>query len=550
MGSSQETVSSRFEWRQSPQHDTWERDIDECEEFYRSSAKKEVGCFPVTVCAVLATGQRHEAGDSVEAALRTAWGDLRHDHPTLGSRLKVSDACKRRKRVYEPFKDGDEEASWLDATFKVVECDGDALEWFSNNPPPFEISTLFLVRTRPTEDIKTASQQTIFLRCPHDVTDGVGVLYLIHQLLDHAALAFEQNTSQSPTQRTRDWTLEPDRLSPSLRIAARIPEVLSSSHTKRLEEIRAHNGTIYNHPALLSLPASGSPSDNGKTQRVSRIVERSFTSQILSKCKSVAPGISVTHVFMAALAIALAELQPKKDAPYPARYVNHSMINLRPFLSPEYNGPDHAAAPYHTISAQAVSIDVKAGRSTEDESRASELPQLAARVRDFYKTVRPVVGPEVHEQICLAPATFKSFTAPEGSDPHAASDPPFCPVALSSIGNVSSFVASKYGPFEVKSVWAASEPLGAGVALFLGTWGGRLELSAVFDTRFHDAAYVKDFLGRILTCVCKGLGVDVEALASQTGGEKKRAYEADETREDGNEHPARRVNAVPRSPPA
>jgi hypothetical protein len=47
-----ETQSPRFLW-QKTQHGVWEPDIDECERFYKFSARKENGCFPVTGCASL-----------------------------------------------------------------------------------------------------------------------------------------------------------------------------------------------------------------------------------------------------------------------------------------------------------------------------------------------------------------------------------------------------------------------------------------------------------------------------------------------------------------
>jgi hypothetical protein len=37
------------------------------------------------------------------------------------------------------------------------------------------------------------------------------------------------------------------------------------------------------------------------------------------------------HIFTAALALAVCELQAQKKDPYPVRYVGHGMINLRPF---------------------------------------------------------------------------------------------------------------------------------------------------------------------------------------------------------------------------
>lgn len=206
---------------------------------------------------------------------------------------------------------------------------------------------------------------------------------------------------------------------------------------------------------------------------------------------------------MAALALVLAQFQSPRDTREDARefrYVNHSMINLRPYCQPPYNGPDHAAAAYHTISAQALAIDVDVN-VTIPPSSPPDLAQAVCKVRDFFKETFSDTNSR-SDQIAFVCETFKSITPALGADLHAVSETPFCPVPLSSLGNVSNIVAKRYGAIEVQHVWAASEPIGAGVALFLGTWEGNLELSAVFDTRYHEREVVRVFLESIVRFVC------------------------------------------------
>lgn len=206
---------------------------------------------------------------------------------------------------------------------------------------------------------------------------------------------------------------------------------------------------------------------------------------------------------MAALALVLAQFQELRDTKKDVRrfrYVNHSMINLRPYCRAPYNGPDHAAAAYHTISAQALAID------TIPPSSPPDLAQAVCKVRDFFKSTFSDTNSR-SDQIAFACETFKSITPAPGADIHAVSETPFCPVPLSSLGNVSNIVARRHGVIEVQHVWAASEPIGAGVALFLGTWEGNLELSAVFDIRYHEREVVRVFLESIVRCVCGGLDV-------------------------------------------
>ncbi|XXH02464.1 hypothetical protein Hte_008840 [Hypoxylon texense] len=509
-----ETQPSRFEWQKSP-NEAWEREIDECEIFYKLSSRQGSGCYPVTGCAsftidvpnVATTASKTDAEIDVKGAFQKAWMTLCHRHPTLRSRIEHDEKSGGWKRVYSTLKGKDEEQDWFSSTFKVVDADVTPLQWFNNDSTNFETSTLFLVRSKQSGSKEEAElPQTIFLRCPHDVTDGVGVLQLVDQLFSHAATAYEQGAKYvSP-----EWGNEHERLSPCLRVAAAIPESFSDDQTKHFEEIQTRNGTVYSHAGLLSLPPSSVAvaSEQSKRQRFPLVLPKDTTERILRGCKTIAPGVSVTHVFMSALAQALSQLQPKKEESYPVRYVNHSMINLRPYCRDPFKNPEHAAAAYHTVSAQALGIDLVVPRTSanvENEGESNDFARIAAEVRDYYKRVRPASPTD--DQIVLAPLMFKSLTAPSGSNPHAASDPPFCPVALSSIGNVSSMVNPKHGSFHITNIWAASEPIGAGVALFLGTWNGQIELSGVFDTRYHDATYIEKFLWRIVNCVCKGLGI-------------------------------------------
>ncbi|KAI0106767.1 hypothetical protein F4814DRAFT_428969 [Daldinia grandis] len=504
---SPETQYHRLQWTKTPRR-TWEREIDECEEFYNSSIRNGEGCYPVTSCASFiikppdSVTIEEDEDRLIENALRKAWVALHYDHPTLRTRVERGEDGTRRKRVYSIFEDKEEEKRWLDSTFKVIDVEGAPLQWFNSTSAPFKISTLFLVKSRE----KSNHHRHLFLRSPHDITDGVGVLQLLNNLFKHAAIAYKQVTQYV----LPGWGDEHERLSPCLRLVTETPVSFTESQIRRFKEIQTQNGTIYTHPGLLSLPLSSNPtaSQHEKRQRVALSVSKATTDKILRSCKAVAPGVSVTHVFVSALALALSELQPRKEQPYTVRYANQSMVNLRPHCRYPYNTPEHAAAAYHTVSAQALGIDliVPASTDTANGDNVDQLSKIAIKARDYFNTVRPVSPGD--DNVIFAPMVFKSLTAPPGSDPHAVSETPFCPVPLSSIGNIASIVSPNHGPFELSGVWAASEPIGAGVAVFLATWDGKIELSGVFDTRYHNADYIEKFLGRILNCVLEGLGID------------------------------------------
>ncbi|KAK6949579.1 hypothetical protein Daesc_009662 [Daldinia eschscholtzii] len=466
------------------------------------------GCYPVTACAsftlepskIVATNGSEEHG--IKDALRKAWIVLHYHHPTLRTRVERGEDSNGWRRIYSTFKNKGEEERWLDSTFKVVDVDGDPLQWYNNASAPFEVSTLFLVRTKE----KNKYLDHVFLRCPHDITDGIGILHLLNNLFNHAGLAYQQGARYI----LPEWGNEHKKLSPCIQLITDTPESLTESQIERFEDIQNQNKTTYMHPGLLGLPTSSSltiPSQDGKRQRVAVSVSKATTDEILRGCKDFATGVTVTHVFVSALAMALSELQPRKGEPYTVRYANQTMINLRPYCPEPYNTPEYADAPYHTVSTRALGIDlvVPALADTEKGNKMDELAKAAAKVRDYFKAVRPVSSAD--ESVIFSPLVFKSLTPPPDSNPHTVSETPFCPVPLSPIGNIASMVSPVHGPFQLSWVWIASEPIGAGVAAFLSTWDGRIELSAVFDTRYHSGEYVEQFLRRTMACVLEGLDI-------------------------------------------
>ncbi|KAF4445468.1 hypothetical protein F53441_10810 [Fusarium austroafricanum] len=495
---------SQFHWKKSSEG-TWKRQIDECEDFYRLYTKEDHGCYPIIACASfhIKSSVAHEYNFVVKS-LRDAWAFLRYKHPTLGSRIERDTKTDTWKRVYTPFESKEDVDRWLHSTFKITHINTSALKWFNDNARPFEIPNIYVIKS-DTE----IPRQEVFLRCPHDITDGVGIIQLVNQLFTKAAEIRSQHAEYQYPVPDEDLDI---RLSPCLRVAASIPGQLSESQHQRFEKMQIENGRTYTHPGLLSLPPSSSPAIQAdfRTKRIAITIPRAVSSQILAHCKEVAPGVSVTHVFVSALAMALSECQPRKKEAYPVRYVDRPMLNLRPFCSSPYNSPDHAGAAYHGVCAQALGIDLEVPSMTDDEAKPSPLPRLATQVRDFYNQLKPTLSNETHEQVLLAPLTFKSLSPPPGADPWAVSDPPFCPVSLSSIGNLASIVASSNEILELTNVWIASQPIGAGVALFLGTWDGKIELSGVFNTQYHSEDYVQKFLEGITKNVYNGLDIDEE----------------------------------------
>jgi hypothetical protein len=213
--------------------------------------------------------------------------------------------------------------------------------------------------------------------------------------------------------------------------------------------------------------------------------------------------------------MALSDLQARKDEAYTARYVDRPMINIRPYCRKPFNTPDHAAAAYHAVATQALGIDVKVPGIADGGVRFNSLPELTIRVRDLYRQLKPDPLKQTYEQALFAPWVFQTLSPPPGVDPWAVQESPFCPVSLSSIGNLAAIVNGSGDLFALTKIWVASQSISAGVAVFLASWDGQIELSSVFNTQYHSEEYVEAFLEKILTHVFEGLGVEEGSWGSE-----------------------------------
>lgn len=262
-----------------------------------------------------------------------------------------------------------------------------------------------------------------------------------------------------------------------------------------------------------------------KAKRIAVSVPKGISAQILAGCQNLGSGATLTHVFVSALAMALAEFQPRKQETYTVHYVDRPMLNLKPFCKDPYSSPDHAGATYHAVCAHALGVDLEVpGLAAGKDVATKALPKIALDVRDFYNKHKPTLLEDIHEQALFVPLTFKSQFPQPGTDPWSISDPPFCTVSLSSIGNLSSVVATSSETFELTNVWVTSESIITGVAIFLGSWNGEIELSSVLNSQFHREEHMQ----KVLECILNYLHVPCttkDPLAVYCSIDKSRRYQ-------------------------
>jgi hypothetical protein len=486
----------------------WERNIDEAEQFYTTLAKKFGGTgrtfFAMTAHVSFSVPlEGRSSFNEVVTALRSAWLQLRYDHPTIASWVEYDTKSNRCKKVYNALPHGDNlcRQAWVDDTFKVVSSGQTGKEWCNSDPPVPKLPTLFLL-TRPISNDNYEAD--IVLRSQHDIIDGIGSLHLLNNLFKYASLFLE-----NPAAASVEFCCEWKNLSPPMRVAASIPNSLEPEQQVRLEEIYKRNSSLRQGVEIATVPFKRGPVIPERHQRVELNLNLDESSQILKAAKS--SGASVTHVYHAAIALVMRDLQERRRDERKVRYISYSLINERPLCQKPFNSPQHAASVYHSISGLSLAIDLDVPSSTGEQTpitsaaRKNEFIDVLEQVKKYYITIR-----DDKEHILLAPSYWAHATPdyPTGTTIPPVPAPNEEPsISISSLGVVDKILSSKHGAFNLESPWVTGEELGTGLGLFLGTFRGRLCLSAAYNDAWHDESGAMKVLRDCNELVVHGLGL-------------------------------------------
>ncbi|KAJ5504896.1 hypothetical protein N7463_007770 [Penicillium fimorum] len=497
------TLYQEFAWTQT-EPGRWERNIDEVEQFYTTLARRFEGTgrtfFAMTAHISFSVPQGTILQDSI-AALKNAWLQLRYDHPTIASWVEYDSKSSRCKKIYESFQGGDtvSHKAWLDETFRIVSNGQTGKEWCNSDPPVPKLPTLFLItRASPPNNY----QADVVLRSQHDTIDGIGSLHLLNNLFKYASL-FLENPSSALPKFGNEWK----NLSPPLRVAARIPVSLEEKQEIRLREISEANASLREGIEIVKLPFQHGQAAPRRHQRVELNLDLEQSRKLLYAIKRI--GASVTHVYHAAIALVLRDLQYRGPNERKVHYINYSLINERPLCKEPYNSPRHAAAVYHSVSGSSLVISMSVPSRTEDQERNAIKPKkeeflgIVEQVKTYYLGIR-----DDKEHISLAPHYWALSTPayPDGPDvPPVPAQNEEPSVSISSLGVIDNIVSPCHGQFELESPWVTGEELGKGLGLFLGTFRGRMCLSAAYNDAWHDENEVSKFLRDCNELVVLGL---------------------------------------------
>lgn len=507
-----------FKWRQVepevPDQKIWQRDIDECEYFYyavsqqyKSSGRSffhMTGHLSLRV-ATVELGPSVDGDSLFDNALQKAWLSLRKKHPGIASQIKWDHTRQKYMKEYRS-----EIRGWEEETLVFVRDGKTGCEFANSDPPAPASPTLYVLCPRAAEGEGNWTRRDLVFRSPHDIIDGIGTLYLLNNF---AELVSETLASGNIPVTADVEQPEESRLSPPFRIAADVPADITSLVQNRLDEAES----VYDSPSTseaaepIGVPYKKGALLPGKHQRVELVLGKDETAQVLASCKQL--GVTVTHVFHAAIAIVLRDLQerPNNGTPLPVQYVNYILRNERASCKPPFNnGKLHPAGVYHSVSSQKLVIDMLITPEATIQDLAGERKtaflDATLKMRDFYNMVRddkqhsalvPFIWAQGTPEIPLLTNDASELPVPPPKD--------IAPVSISSMGRIDSIMPPNHGIVELYNPWVTGEELKNGLGLFLGTFRGQLEISAAYNDAWHDEQGAMRFLQECLAIVRNGL---------------------------------------------
>ncbi|KAF7556687.1 hypothetical protein G7Z17_g1255 [Cylindrodendrum hubeiense] len=492
----------------------WQRSIDELEQFYATMVVLYEGSgrmfFGMTGHVSLninvpSDKTPEQAGELVDQALGKAWLTLAHLHPTIGAQVTQVPETQEWVKTYRQFQEEADTRAWLDRTLVPVSTGQTGEEWANSDPPAPKLPTLFNIHVPAQESDNRDVHRDLVFRSPHDIIDGVGTLILLGNLIAHASRAYNEGDAyQVPA---FDGS-EIANLSPSYRIAANAPPELTKAQRERIEKMALQKAEAASpgDAEVLALPFRHGAVVPGRHQRAALALNKNQTSQLLALCK--AAGATPTHVFHAAAAIVLRDVQDRPTEAKRVRYVNYILRNERASCDTPYSTAKHPAALYHSVSGQSLVVDMTlsaAGDAPDEVTRRQEFFDAVEVMKDFYQEVR-----NDQEHYALAPTMWAAATPQLPSSPRPLPVPPpntRPAVSISSMGRTDTIIPPTTGNFNIRNPWVTGEELGNGLGLFLSTFDGELCLSAAYNDAWHTKADVSDYLDRCKEVVFNGLSI-------------------------------------------
>lgn len=388
--------------------------------------------------------------------------------------------------------------TWLEETFHVENNGKNATELANEDIKLGRFPELYLLQTgneivpsgcgdRGSETRE--KRMSMMFRSRHDIIDGVGSMKLLNYLFDFAAEYFKAASKKQ----FLSFGDEVKRLSPPLHIAASIPESPTELQLARLDKLRVESARARENIELIMYPGPITSKAPGKSQQIGIKIPPRHSSELISKCKSF--RVSATHVFHAAIAVTLRDLQARQDVARKASYISYALIDVRKFCGKSGEQDSHPASVLSCVSLNSLFVELTIPSASEDFSkmRNEDLISALHQVKAFYNSI--VVD---NDFLAVTPAVYESLTPAYPEQVLPIEEPsPLRAVSLSSLGVLDSLVQPRHGPFTIHDPWGIGAEYSTGMGLFLGTFDGEMKLWAGYNEAFHESEDVFSFLSAV-----------------------------------------------------
>lgn len=386
--------------------------------------------------------------DDILDRLKTAWIALRHDHPFLATSIVD------HKVVYQTPSTLDLE-EWVKTTLVVCNDVDDPVTRLRCNAG----ASLF--------PILEYGRVSLMIKCPHRYIDGRGMIKLLNSLVKLVA-----------NPRSVTFGKEAKNLSPSLRVAAGIP---NPSPEKVLETMNAIGAHISRPPSNRLKPLTGS---NLAVMPMWKIMAFSVqdTQKIVKGAKI--NGLTVTHIVCAGIALAV-KVVGGDNGPWQ----NLVPFSLRPYLTPPYDNAD-----LYPVSCWVLQIPVVA--------ELTDLISTAKRIKTIYTSVPK-------EDLTIQAAAWDHFY--DKIAPGQCELPTMKTPCVSSLGVLDTLFSAA----DIPTVKVSKLQLGVDAVdeAFIGfhawTFQGRFQIGASYQNAYYTDEMVMECLQQVATCLEEGLDVEL-----------------------------------------
>ena len=425
----------------------YERALDPVERMYQAIAVPPIAGGAEHAPIVLAIRLGNVDGHDLKKNLRTAWRLLRYAVPCLATTIEAG------MRVYR-IANADELEAWTKRTF-IVQYGVCAHDLFSELGHVSEAMLYYLPQA-----------EEIMLRVPHYMTDGIGAIMAINDLLRLAISPVE-------VQFGTEWK----RLSPSIQLAAEIRAPTEAQRKSTQAKMLDWSSSL---PSIgLPLTISGRPP--GRSRRLQSTFK--INESMMIQCICAVRGISILSAFQAAYIEAARKINLQSVG---TNFVSFGVFNLRNYCKKPFSTYMHPFSCYNI----GLPMVIKTG----------EFMTTARAIKEYYDNEK-----EHPDLLSTLPVLADSLVPIFGARPAV----PMSTPTMSNVGIVDrSGLLTEYGSMKVTNFWLSINSLTSYILFLLWEWKGEISFCVNWNEAFYSDEGIEAFVSLTREELFRGLGLD------------------------------------------